>query len=1371
MFVICFLSKLTPLLILRLLAAFCGLAFVASTLQASSVTANKSGEWGDASIWSSGNVPGINDGGEVDVDIPDNVEVTLEEDVECGEIIVKGKLIIAQGSTNNPTACTLTCDSLIVNGSAALFEVGTNDSRFEGRFILNLKGEKEETFGMGGARALMAMGGGTIKIHGEDRVEWTHLGANVSAGDIILTMSDPVDWRPGDQILICASRLDWTESEKAQIASISSDGLYVTLEQPLHYPHTGVIKTYTRNQPHKEWEADLRAEVGLLTRNITIQGADDSVTPNHNNEFFGAHIMVHGPMGAMASSKAFIKGVELHRVGQKGLSGRYPFHWHLVQGFGDGQYFSDNSVHLSFNRAITIHGTDKTHVENNFFYDHIGHGVFLEDGAERDNTIRKNVVVLTKRPADGEELTPSDNQFDEAQNRTPASYWITNPDNIFEDNVAAGTEGTGYWFIMPKQPLEPSKSLQYYNNLEPYKLPLQKFKGNKAHSCMNGFDIFDQLTQDHSILKNKGWENSLDHVMEGCTWYANNIGVYAGIGKQGFRENVIYRNNVFIDNSVGLMLATYNVIEDSVFVADSGEGLIESDTERYLYRAYDGAGRVRDCHFVGWNLTNANLIDNIGGATKHPNHRFRGITTDHSGLVRLALKNYNVNPEPNLLATNDLHPRRWSMVLRDEDGSLTGEDNACSIVSNHPFMLVGDETKPANWTQAYISPYQFALAVEDPVVQNGDSRPNVTVKRSKPGTPDAWIYYVNGYNEWHQLPVIVNADFLYTYYYENRPVERETTFRLDDATVGDSVLACFKYFGKFSQLSVEGPPGHSVSQYGSLVALKAALASGYYVEPNGDLYLRTVATGKNQTLTVSWADDYDDDEFVWSEFDSDGDSLTDGEEAALTDRNPFSLDDLGAQFSHDNNYEHWDDINNINNHQVANGLFAGSSTGDAEIINSKLNFPAADVTSLIIRFRANVADSVSVFWQRSDDVNDGAGPVTAAYSTANSWQTLYFPLSGHSEWNSVINRIRIDPLSVTGDFEIDYIRFSGGDYDGDGIADLVEGLTDIDDDGIPNALDLDSDGDGSEDAFEHLLGRDAHNASDLGFRFSIDADDQGWQAAGMSNHGVSEGIFSGRASTSNPRISRSGFHFQASEVDYILVRIKSSASGAARLYFGTGLQDSFSSSRYLLVATPQADEWGLLSFPVWDHDSWDGIITRMRLHPIDKADASFEIDWILASDGDLDDDGINDSNEGARDLDGDGLANVEDADSDGDGAVDAVEYSFGMDPYSNSEVASDQDRDGHSDLYEMIVGFSPNDADARFSLRMRLNSSNQPEIIFDAKAGRSYLLQRSSDLVNWEDVVTFEIDLDEDQYSLVDTSLNGHEDPETLFYRLNIRMD
>ena len=37
------------------------------------------------------------------------------------------------------------------------------------------------------------------------------------------------------------------------------------------------------------------------------------------------------------------------------------------------------------------------------------------------------------------------------ENRTPASYWITNPQNTFEDNVAAGTEGTGFWFALPER--------------------------------------------------------------------------------------------------------------------------------------------------------------------------------------------------------------------------------------------------------------------------------------------------------------------------------------------------------------------------------------------------------------------------------------------------------------------------------------------------------------------------------------------------------------------------------------------------------------------------------------------------------------------------------------------------------------------------------------------------------------------------------------------------------------------------------------------------------------------------------------------------------------------------------------------------------
>src|SRR5690606_30197912 len=41
-------------------------------------------------------------------------------------------------------------------------------------------------------------------------------------------------------------------------------------------------------------------------------------------------------------------------------------------------------------------------------------------------------------------LLPSDN--------TVASYWITNPDNSYVDNVAAGSDANGFWMSLPEHP-------------------------------------------------------------------------------------------------------------------------------------------------------------------------------------------------------------------------------------------------------------------------------------------------------------------------------------------------------------------------------------------------------------------------------------------------------------------------------------------------------------------------------------------------------------------------------------------------------------------------------------------------------------------------------------------------------------------------------------------------------------------------------------------------------------------------------------------------------------------------------------------------------------------------------------------------------
>src|SRR5690606_23504352 len=201
-----------------------------------------------------------------------------------------------------------------------------------------------------------------------------------------------------------------------------------------------------------------RGEVGLLTRNIKIQASEDA-----EQSYFGGHIM------AMPSSKMYVSGVELQRMGQNLTLARYPIHWHLV-GDAKGQYIKNAAIHDTYNRCVTMHGTNFLRVENNVTYNTVGHCFFMEDGIEHSNEIVRNLAIQTKchttKPcvptnlaASGEVsyayedravgrqrgqaavanndpgaevLLPSDN--------TVASFWITNPDNVYRDNVAAGSD-------------------------------------------------------------------------------------------------------------------------------------------------------------------------------------------------------------------------------------------------------------------------------------------------------------------------------------------------------------------------------------------------------------------------------------------------------------------------------------------------------------------------------------------------------------------------------------------------------------------------------------------------------------------------------------------------------------------------------------------------------------------------------------------------------------------------------------------------------------------------------------------------------------------------------------------------------------------
>lgn len=96
-----------------------------------------------------------------------------------------------------------------------------------------------------------------------------------------------------------------------------------------------------------------------------------------------------------------------------------------------------------------------------------GHTVFIEDGAETKNYIENNLVMMTKRSMS---LLNTD--------QTPACFWITNPDNQFVNNRAAGSDRYGFWFDLQENPTGPSADPNYC----PINDKLGEFRGNHAHS-------------------------------------------------------------------------------------------------------------------------------------------------------------------------------------------------------------------------------------------------------------------------------------------------------------------------------------------------------------------------------------------------------------------------------------------------------------------------------------------------------------------------------------------------------------------------------------------------------------------------------------------------------------------------------------------------------------------------------------------------------------------------------------------------------------------------------------------------------------------------------------------------------------------------
>ncbi|HHX81594.1 MAG TPA: hypothetical protein GX696_01250, partial [Pseudomonadaceae bacterium] len=394
----------------------------------SSVQAQQS-LWSDPATWPGGELPAAGTAVVIDSDMDVILDVSPPT---LRSLTIDGKLSFASDKD-----IELSTDWIMLHGELrAGSEAAPHTGNVTITLVDNVPGENVNAMG---DRGIMIMGG-TLSLHGDRTHTWTKLAAIAEAGSNSIEVLDASGWQAGDEIVLASTDFDSKQAEKRTITAISGNKL--TLDRDLEYMHFGEIT----------FGVDQRGEVGLLTRNIKVQASADA-----DQSYFGGHIM------AMPGSEMFVSGVELTRMGQHLQLARYPIHWHLV-GDAQGQYIQNSAIHNTYSRCVTVHGTDNARIENNVTFNNVGHCFFLEDGIETGNQFISNLGIMTKchptlpcdptnlapgRPASsGQEsdqiLIPSDN--------TASTFWITNPDNIYRDNVAAGSEQIGFWFALSIHP-------------------------------------------------------------------------------------------------------------------------------------------------------------------------------------------------------------------------------------------------------------------------------------------------------------------------------------------------------------------------------------------------------------------------------------------------------------------------------------------------------------------------------------------------------------------------------------------------------------------------------------------------------------------------------------------------------------------------------------------------------------------------------------------------------------------------------------------------------------------------------------------------------------------------------------------------------
>eukprot|EP01062_Namystynia_karyoxenos_P055443 TRINITY_DN4628_c0_g1_i1.p1 TRINITY_DN4628_c0_g1~~TRINITY_DN4628_c0_g1_i1.p1 ORF type:complete len:4446 (+),score=1210.10 TRINITY_DN4628_c0_g1_i1:73-13338(+) len=414
-------------------------------------------DWFDPSAWDTGSVPA--DGASVFIRQGRTILLRGQTAV-LSKLIIQGALILLD---DGDATVQLHASYIFIQGGR--MQIGNDTNPFDndknaevilyGNFQTpGLAVSNEHWLG-----AAVLANFGELAVRGRPARSWTTLASTAAAGATTITVQDSVaatsdgtykGWRVGDKIWITSTDYEGDNYEIREIASVSTDGLTITLTEALVREHLGVTIG----------DFDLRGQVGLLTRNVRITAP--------------AEVLAHGPKDCKGGPACYGCHVVFSEVGETDtFKGRgYLKHMEISatgQFAGDrGGLFLDrlkrNSVTVSHVSiwsnnvyALKIDRVDvATYVQDSVFF------ISRQVTVQIKNThwhvrVQRNLAGGTQQEGDGK------------VKEIVATYFSQNR-NWFHYNVAAGSWESG--FIVPGDSCS-SRSATDTNRM---------FIGNEAHS-------------------------------------------------------------------------------------------------------------------------------------------------------------------------------------------------------------------------------------------------------------------------------------------------------------------------------------------------------------------------------------------------------------------------------------------------------------------------------------------------------------------------------------------------------------------------------------------------------------------------------------------------------------------------------------------------------------------------------------------------------------------------------------------------------------------------------------------------------------------------------------------------------------------------